>query len=166
MKFYKVKTEDDIKVLVDLANEIWREFWKTINSQEQIDYMLENFHSFPVIKEQILNEGYIYILLKSNDKNIGYFGVVAKDEPLDHLFLSKLYIKYEYRGKGYGRIAFDEIKRIAQKSNLKRIRLTANKYNSNTLKVYKKWGFKIIDSCIFDIGGGFVMDDYVMEYTL
>ena len=41
-----------------------------------------------------------------------------------------------------------------------------NKNNKNTIEAYKKWGFTIIDSVVTDIGNGFVMDDYIMEYKL
>jgi RimJ/RimL family protein N-acetyltransferase len=44
--------------------------------------------------------------------------------------------------------------------------LTVNKYNERAIAVYKKIGFKTIDSPKTDIGNGFFMDDYVMEYVL
>lgn len=45
----------------------------------------------------------------------------------------------------------------------KKIQLTVNKHNINSINAYKKWGFKTIDSVVTDIGSGFVMDDYIME---
>ena len=50
--------------------------------------------------------------------------------------------------------------------NKQSIQLTVNKNNTNTIKAYEKWGFKTIDSAVTDIGSGFVMDDYIMEYYL
>ncbi len=149
----------DIKELASLACAIWHEYWTCILSPEQIDYMVENFQSEKAMKNQVENENYTYYFITANNKNIGYFGISDKNE---YLFLSKLYIKKEYRHKGIGQIAFEKIKEIA---NGQRIILTVNKRNTNTINAYKKWGFKTIDSVVTDIGNGFVMDDYIMEYS-
>lgn len=152
-----VKAEN-IKELASLASSIWHEYWTCILSPEQIDYMVENFQSEHAIKNQIENENYTYYFIVSNGEKAGYFGISDKKE---YLFLSKLYIKKEYRNKGLGTEAFEKIKLLA---NNNPIRLTVNKYNTNTIKAYEKWGFKTIDSVVTDIGSGFVMDDFIMEY--
>jgi ribosomal protein S18 acetylase RimI-like enzyme len=38
-----------------------------------------------------------------------------------------------------------------------------NKRNRNAIAAYEKYGFRIVDSVVKDIGGGFVMDDYIMS---
>ena len=163
MNFINVKTEEEIKKLVNLASEIWQEYWTIILSQEQIDYMLEKFQSEEAIKNQIDGERYVYNVLEDNGNLLGYFGIAPKE---DYLFLSKLYIKKEFRNLGCGRLAFNKIKQFAQQFNKRKIQLTVNKNNINTIKAYKKWGFKTIDAVVTDIGSGFVMDDYIMEFEL
>ncbi len=147
----------DIKELASLASSIWHEYWTCLLSPEQIDYMVENFQSEKAIKEQIENENYTYYFIKSDNENAGYFGISDKG---DFLFLSKIYIRKEFRHKGIGTKAFDKIKELALG---KPIRLTVNKHNTNSINAYKKWGFKTIDAVVTDIGSGFVMDDYIME---
>lgn len=147
----------DIKELASLASSIWHEYWTCLLSPEQIDYMVENFQSEKAIKEQIENENYTYYFIKSDNENVGYFGISDKG---DFLFLSKIYIRKEFRHKGIGTKAFDKIKELALG---KPIRLTVNKHNTNSINAYKKWGFKTIDAVVTDIGSGFVMDDYIME---
>lgn len=151
--FEKVK---NIKELASLASCIWHEYWTCILSPEQIDYMVENFQSEHAIKNQIENENYTYYFIVSDGEKAGYFGISDKKE---YLFLSKLYIKKECRHHGLGKKAFEKIKELA---NDKPIRLTVNKYNTNTINAYKKWGFEIIDAVVTDIGSGFVMNDYIM----
>ncbi len=148
---------NDMKELASLASSIWHEYWTCILSHDQIDYMVENFQSEKAIKNQIENENYTYYFIIKDGAKAGYFGISDKKE---YLFLSKLYIKKEYRHQGLGKKAFEKIKELA---NDKPIRLTVNKYNTNTINAYKKWGFKIIDAVVTDIGSGFVMDDYIME---
>ncbi len=152
----KFKKVNDIKELASLASSIWHEYWTCILTPEQIDYMVENFQSEKAIKNQIENENYTYYFIIKDGAKAGYFGISDKKE---YLFLSKLYIKKEYRHQGLGKKAFEKIKELA---NDKPIRLTVNKYNTNTINAYKKWGFEIIDAVVTDIGSGFVMDDYIM----
>lgn len=157
MKLVKVE-ENEINELAELASEIWHEYWPCILTAEQIDYMVEKFQSKKAIKEQIKNENYTYYFIKVDNEIAGYVGVSDKK---DYLFLSKLYIRKEFRHQGLGRLAFNEIKNLG----FKKIRLTVNKYNKNTINAYLKYGFKTIDSVVSDIGCGFVMDDYIMEYN-
>ena len=157
LTFQKVEN-NQIKELAGLASSIWHEYWTCLLSAEQIDYMVENFQSENAIKEQIEKENYTYYFIKSDNDNAGYFGISDK---ADYLFLSKLYIKKDYRHKGVGTQAFEKIKQLAGE---KPVKLTVNKYNTNTIKAYEKWGFKTIDAVVTDIGSGFVMDDYIMEY--
>lgn len=152
----ELKKVNDIKELASLASSIWHEYWTCILTPEQIDYMVENFQSEKAIKNQIENENYTYYFIIKDGAKAGYFGISDKKE---YLFLSKLYIKKEYRHQGLGKKAFEKIKELA---NDKPIRLTVNKYNTNTINAYKKWGFEIIDAVVTDIGSGFVMDDYIM----
>lgn len=160
VEFIEVK---NITTLANLASEIWHEYWVEILTPEQIDYMVENFQSENAISNQIENENYIYFFINVNGDNAGYIGLSKKQ---DHLFLSKLYIKKEFRHKGLGTKAFEFIKNFAKENNYKNIILTVNKYNTNTINAYKKWNFHEIDSVVTDIGNGFVMDDYIMEYCL
>jgi len=162
IKFHKIKKED-IKELAKLIFEIWHEYWTCILSNEQIDYMVEKFQSENAIKEQIKNENYTYFYILYNGEKAGYIGLSEKE---DYLFLSKIYIKKEFRHKGIGTNSFEFIKQFSKENNYKKIVLTVNKYNKNTIDAYIKWGFENVDSVVTDIGRCFVMDDYIMEYRL
>ena len=153
---FKIVQKDNIGELAALAFEIWHEYWPLLLTEEQINYMVENFQSQKAIERQIENENYTYFFIINDNQIAGYAGISDK---CTYLFLSKLYIKKEWRHKGLGRKVIDYLKRM----KFPRIRLTVNKYNKNTINAYLKYGFKITDSVITDIGQGFVMDDYIME---
>ena len=44
--------------------------------------------------------------------------------------------------------------------------LSVNKHNTRAIAAYRRNGFVIAESVVTDIGGGFVMDDYVMAKNL
>lgn len=162
VEFVEIKS-NDISKLAMLTSEIWHEYWTCILSDEQIDYMVDKFQSETAITNQINNENYTYFYIMYNFEKAGYIGLSKKD---DYLFLSKLYLKKDYRHKGIGKEAFDFIKQFGIRNGYNKIRLTVNKYNKNTIDAYNKWGFKTIESVVTDIGDGFVMDDYIMEYKI
>ena len=155
-----VQDEQTIKTVENLGIEIWNEHYMNIISKEQIDYMLNKFQSFSAIKSQI-NEGYIYYLLNYASNNVGYFSIQKNEKSL---FLSKLYIKKDYRKLGIGRAALDFIKKEATALGLNNINLVVNKNIKNSITAYIKNGFTIDKEIITEIGNGFIMDDYVMSY--
>lgn len=160
----KAITDTELYEISELANKIWHEFFPAILSNEQIDYMVEKFQSYNAMKNQVQFQGYYYLAVRNNGSLCGY--IALKPENNNRLFLSKLYLLSDMRGKGIASLMIKKVFSEAKNNNKKSVYLTVNKYNTHAIEVYKKTGFKIIDSVITDIGNNFVMDDYIMEYIL
>lgn len=154
-------TDSDIKDIAVLAGEIWHEHFTDIIGEEQVNYMVEKFQSYSALKEQIEN-GYEYYKIYVGQTMAGYTGV---HEDNGALFLSKLYIKKDFRGHHLATDAFRYLAGLCNERKLSKIWLTCNKHNANTLAVYKHLGFEITDEQVADIGNGFVMDDYILTYS-
>jgi len=163
LKFIKVQTQAEIEQVAGLAKEIWAEHYTPIIGKAQVDYMIENFQSIPAIHDQI-KKGYAYYLLNYNDKNAGYFSVLAQPTQKT-MFLSKIYVDKTCRGKGLARKSIEFIQTISENIGLHSIWLTVNKHNATSIAAYKKMGFGVEKELVQDIGGGFVMDDYKMLKT-
>lgn len=161
-KIENVDSDEKIYQLEKLAKEIWNQHFVPIIGQKQVDYMLSKFQSFNSIKNQI-SEGMIYNILKFESDNIGYCGFKMDN---NKVFLSKLYIKQEFRGNKLSEVLLEKVINFANKNNIKYIYLTVNKNNLNTISIYEHLGFVIIDSVQTDIENGFIMDDYIMELKL
>ncbi len=158
-KIEKVESISQINSVAELAKKIWQEHYTPIIGPEQVSYMVDKYQSAPAITEQMVN-GYQYFLVVEQGEYAGYFSI--RFDP-DQLFLSKYYIDSAFRGRGLGRVAMDYIEMTARNHHLKSIYLTVNKHNSNSIAIYKKLGFEIIESLVSDIGNGFVMDDYKLQ---
>lgn len=159
---YKIKpvvSDDEIHQLENLAKEIWNQHFVPIIGQSQVDYMLQKFQSFEPMKKQI-SEGMQYFMALSDGENAGYCGYKLDG---NRVFLSKLYVKLEFRGKGLSKLMLERISGFAAENGLDAVYLTVNKRNDNTISIYRHLGFDIIDSVVSDIGNGFVMDDYIMQ---
>ena len=163
LEFLPVKDPDQIAKLAALAEEIWREHFTPLLEPGQVDYMLEKFQSVPAMTEQLENGGYQYYFLQAGGESIGYTGVKPEN---GKLFLSKLYIRSQNRGKGYASQAFSFLEDLCRKEGLSAIWLTVNRHNEVPIAVYRKKGFVTVREQVADIGSGYVMDDYIMEKTI
>lgn len=158
-RIISAQTRTDFKVIAELADIIWTEHYTPIIGEAQVSYMLEKYQSATAIEEQVEN-GVLYYLILLKDEPAGYFSVSKQG---DSLFLSKLYVLKSARKNGLGRTAVSFMEDLTKEFGLHKIRLTVNKYNTNSIKAYEKMGFKNVDAIVQDIGNGFVMDDYVLE---
>ena len=161
--FVHIKDKSQILRLALLAKEIWEEYYPAIISQGQIAYMIDAFQSPAAIENQ-MKEGMQYYLTVTDGEDIGYLAYTV--EQGNKVFLSKIYIKRDFRSKGKGRKVFEFITQQARNNRCKKIWLTVNKHNKAAIDVYLNTGFTITESVKKDIGNGFYMDDYVMEYSV
>ena len=154
---HHVTSDEQIEQVVSLALEIWTEHYTSIIGIEQVNYMLDKFQSNSVIKQQI-DEGLHYFLL-GNDIPIGYLALKVESPDL---FVSKIYLLASFRNQGYGKLLMQFTENFGQENNCTQLKLTVNKYNLTTIKAYKKLGFTQKREVVFDIGNGYIMDDYEM----
>lgn len=152
---FKIVNDDKkIKKVVNLANIIWHEAYQNTLSLEQINYMLNKFQSFSAISKQITIDQYNYFLIYGENKEIGFFSFLENEK----IFLAKVYLLKDYQRKGY----LTKIVNYLLDKN-KTITLRVNKENITALNAYLKLGFVKVDKVKTSIGGGFYMDDYLME---
>ena len=163
IKIKKVTQEIEISIIEKLAGEILHEVYDSIIPPEHTDYFLERFQSVSAIKNQIENKNFNYYLLKYNNQNVGYLGIQQSTQILN---LSKLYILKSYRGKKIGKIALEFVNEFALTNGMQRIELIVNRQNQNTIEIYQKKGFKVVESIVNSFPNGYNIEDYRMEKVL
>lgn len=162
-QFVPVVTDEQISQTAALAEVIWHECFARILKPEQIEYMVEKFQSAPAMTEQIRSQGYEYYLICAEEQPVGYVGVQAKD---GKLLLSKLYLDKAARGRGFGQQALSFVEGVAKSRGCEGVWLTVNRHNERAISVYRKTGYALAREEVQDIGGGFVMDDFIFEKPL
>lgn len=170
LSFVRVNDPERIAELAIFAEEIYREYFATIHSPEKVDYMVNHLLSLETLTTAIADEGYEYYFVDDADavdgvgilEHVGFLAVRPDD---GFLYLSKLYLIKDARGKGLGRAEFEFVKQRARDLDLPSIRLTCARDNTASVARYEHMGFKRIACVNNPVGGGFEMNDYLMEYT-
>lgn len=71
LMFSHVNTVEEISIIARLAAEIWREYYVSMITMEQIDYMIEKYQGVPAIADQIHHQGYEYYLIQQDSFLVG-----------------------------------------------------------------------------------------------
>jgi GNAT superfamily N-acetyltransferase len=100
-----------------------------------------------------------------DNEAVGYAGLVP-DISNKRLMLSKLYVRKSARGKGVGKLILDFVERKCSSEGFNTLWLTVNRFNHGPISWYRKCGFVAVDEVKKDIGGGYFMDDYIMEKNI
>jgi GNAT superfamily N-acetyltransferase len=157
--------EADLPVIADLAGVIWRACYPGIITHAQIDYMLARMYALEVMRDEIRTQGIRYDLLFADGKPAGFASYGPASEP-GVIKLHKLYLLPELHGRGLGSRLLQYVEREVRQHGARRLVLSVNKRNAKAIASYQRNGFVVAETVVTDIGGGFVMDDYVMAKDL
>ena len=157
----RMASEEDLPRIAVLAGEIWRKHYPGIITNEQIEYMLNWMFDLQEMKRQIA-EGTIYETL-SVDDDLGGFTSYGPSAVDGEYKLDKLYVHERYRGQGLGKQMLGHVIDNVRRAGAHTLMLVVNKKNVGAIAMYERNGFKVRASVVNEIGGGFVMDDFVME---
>lgn len=155
----------DLPVVVRLAEATWRAHYPGIIAHEQIDYMLARGYSLDALAPFLHEPGSGLAIARARGEPVGFAAWYRPDEPATTK-LDKLYVLASARGAGGGRRLIEHVETAARADRSGALILNVNKHNAKAIAAYRACGFAIRDEVVADIGGGFVMDDYVMAKAL
>lgn len=155
--------ESGIAELAALARDIWQATYPALISQAQIDFMLADRYAPERLRAQLADPAQAWLIARRDGQLAGFAHLSCND---DAAKLDKLYVAPACQRQGVGRALFDAVAGLARMTFATRLRLQVNRGNAAAIAAYRCWGFVVVEEKVFDIGGGFVMDDYVMEIAL
>lgn len=154
--------ETDLEIIRDIAAATWPSTYLDIIGQAQIDYMLDKMYNKGELLKQLM-EGHIFLIAEEGENQFGFAGYSITGHEERVYKLHKLYVLPSAHGKGVGKILINEVFNQVKDAGASALQLNVNKYNK-AKDFYIKGGFTIKESVKLDIGEGYFMDDYVMEY--
>lgn len=155
--------ESEIDAVIALAGVIWRLHYPGIISMQQIDYMLAQRYTPEVIRAQMRSGSAWWDKALVGERMIGFAQYESYGRSMK---LDKLYLHPDFQRLGYGGRMLAHIENAARSRDAVAVRLNVNKHNVKSIAAYRKNGYEVVEAVVADIGGGYVMDDYVMEKQL
>ncbi len=160
---FRPAAQADIPLLRDLAERIWRVSYAAMLSSAQIDYMLGWMYAPDTITAE-LESGTRWIVVEDEGRPAGYLSLSIHTGKTAELH--KVYLLPQKHGSGVGQEMLLHARDLAIEAKCSELRLRVNKTNARALRSYEMAGFLVVDAIVADIGGGFVMDDYVLSLRL
>ena len=157
-------TPTDIEPLITLARRIWQHTYPGIISREQIDFMLEQRYDPQHLRDELTlpQRWWDQAMVAGELAGFASCLIIADGE----MKLDKLYVDPLRQRMGIGARLLDRVISHALKAGCRTLMLAVNKRNEGAIAAYRKQGFAVRESVCVDIGGGFVMDDFIMVRSL
>jgi len=159
---------EELPVVSRLAAMIWPQSYRKILSEGQIQYMLAMMYDLHILQEEYRN-GTRFDLIYDGEMPIGfasYGHCDGEDRSCNCVKLHKLYLDSAYHNRGIGTLTLRHVIEEVRAKGYKILHLNVNRKNSAAIRAYERNGFRREREAVTDIGGGYVMDDFVMELEL
>lgn len=159
----RAMTPADVPAICELARAIWQRTYPGLISQAQIDYMLAERYTPDRLYAQLDDPAHAWRVVWGADERLGFAHASCDAGACK---LDKLYIHPDHQRLGLGGALLADIKTFARDHAARLVWLQVNRGNTAAIAAYQRYGFAIKAARVFEIGNGFVMDDYVMEMPL
>jgi ribosomal protein S18 acetylase RimI-like enzyme len=153
----------DLPAIAALAGRVWRAHYPGIISPAQIEYMLGRMYAIDELAREMTEEGIRYACAEEGGALIAF---VSWGPPAPRSKLHKLYVDPARQRRGVGSRLLAHVEGEARAAGARRLFLKVNKRNAQAIAAYRRAGYEVAAATVVDIGGGFVMDDWVMEKGL
>lgn len=157
--------ERDFVAVAELARAIWLAHYVTIITTGQIEYMLQRRFTTENLRRYLGTRERWMDVLECDGALAGYTSYALMRDPRE-VKLEQLYLLPQLHGRGLGRQMLEHVERAARREGARRLVLQVNKRNNKALAFYRRASFTVREEAVFDVGQGYVMDDYVMEKEL
>lgn len=163
-------TEALIPAAIACAQEVWPAAYEPILPPGQVDYMLAGRTDPGTLAEYLTAADRWYDVALPAGAELTGAGATAdvigyascRAATPDRVRLEQLYVIPRHWGTGVADMLLAAVLRHAQAVGAATIDLTVNRNNARALAYYRRVGFDLSGEVLADIGGGYVMDDYLL----
>jgi len=163
--FENAADDEGLALIRALAADVWPETFAPILPPEQIPYMMEMMYA-PEVQRREVARGVRFEVVRVDGEPAGYLSWSVPGAIPGTADLHKVYLLPKWQGRGVGRAMLDRAAARCREAGCGKIRLAVNKRNGKAIRAYRRHGYVMAGSRVKDIGGGFVMDDFLMEEHL
>ena len=156
---------NDFKTIQQIAHRTWPATYGSILSEAQLQYMLDAFYSDTTLLQNYTEKNHQFLIFREDAIALGFVSFEHQYEGNLATRIHKLYVLPNTQGQGIGRQLLDAVVPIAAANRSKLLSLNVNRFNK-AKDFYLRYGFEIVKEEDIDIGEGYLMEDYVMEFPL
>jgi ribosomal protein S18 acetylase RimI-like enzyme len=148
-----------------MACRIWPAAYAGIIPETQIAYMLDRMYAEETLRREIAEDLVTYYWIRSGSERAGFLAVgpFSVGGPCA---LHKCYLLPERQRSGLGSAALAALVSRLSNAGATSLELRVNRHNTSAIAFYRKNCFEVYTEDCRTIGGGFVMDDYLMRRPL
>jgi len=155
---------EEVGAVAAMASRIWPAAYGAILEPGQIDYMLSQMYApARLLQDQEEGVDLLWIFLAGERTGFLAAGPVAAGGACP---LHKLYLLPGSQRSGIGSLALARLCERLAGSGAHTLELRVNRHNAAAIAFYRKNGFTVFAENCREIGGGYVMDDYLMRREL
>lgn len=155
----------EVEAVAALARVVWQATYTAIISQAQMDYMLAQRYGAAQMRAELAS-GRVWWDVAAVGGELAAFAAYQLTGRAREMKLDKLYVHPGQQRRGLGGRLIARAVEQALAQGCDSLILAVNKRNAPAIAAYRKHGFTVREEVVQDIGGGFVMDDYIMQKRL
>jgi diamine N-acetyltransferase len=164
----KTATLQDVEALCQIGAKTFVETYAEQNTPENLQNYLEEKFNEKQISDEILTDKTIFLLVELNNETIGYakmrVNLVENPDP-KALEIERIYVAKAFHGQKFGAVLMQKCIDVSREKKYQSLWLGVWEYNPKAISFYKKWGFEIFGTHIFQLGDD-AQTDFLMKKNL
>lgn len=164
----RIAGEEEADAVARVGRETFFETWRDYNTPEDMDLYLREAFETEKIRKDLANRTVNTFLLAGDGQRIGGYAKVRRDRTYPALAgtrpleIERIYIYRDLQGEGLAAALMEAIIRLARDEGADTLWLGVNIDNARAIRFYRKYGFEIFGSKLFQLGKA-LDEDYLMK---
>jgi len=163
-------TISDLETIQKISIQTFTETFATVNTPENIANYIKNRLNTEQLSAELNNANSQFYIAYSDIEVVGYLKINFGDAQTESfkentLEVQRIYVLQNFHGKNIGQLLLDEVKKIAQITNVDSVWLGVWEENHRALQFYTKNGFVVFDKHVFMMGND-EQTDLLMQFQI
>jgi ribosomal protein S18 acetylase RimI-like enzyme len=160
----------DLDSIQKISTQTFTETFAAVNTPENITDYIKNSLNLEQLTAELNNTNSQFYIAYSNSEVVGYLKINfgdAQTESINEnaLEVQRIYVLQNFHGKNIGQLLLDEVKKIAQITNVDSVWLGVWEENHRALRFYTKNEFVVFDKHVFMMGND-EQTDLLMRFQI
>jgi ribosomal protein S18 acetylase RimI-like enzyme len=163
-------TVSDLETIQKISIQTFIETFAAVNTPENIANYIKDSLNTEQLTDELNNANSQFYLAYSDTEAVGYLKINFGDAQTESfnenaLEVQRIYVLQNFHGKNIGQLLLDEVKKIAQITNVDSVWLGVWEENHRALRFYTKNGFIVFDKHVFIMGND-EQTDLLMRFEI